>query len=179
MKLMMSQGPAKDHLRHQLRTTSVPAAYPPCVTPFNNLSKTTIRDLRLETHHIGKFLLLRSATPADRMTAVMSIVEDENRDGLLLQLYHQEDETERKTNEILREGDVLIIKQPYFKLMSDGEYGIRTDHLSDVVRLQMGDERIPLACRSRLIRSQVTAVDWKLKGNDSVKKSDYHTASEW
>jgi hypothetical protein len=68
----------------------VPSSYPPCVAPFSELTKTFLRDLVLETHHRGKYLLVRCATRQDRMTAIMAIVEDESSDVVLLQLYHQE-----------------------------------------------------------------------------------------
>lgn len=89
-----------------------------------------IRDLTLETHHRGVYILLRAVTPADTMTAAMVIVEDEEENVLMLQLYNQEKEL--STNGRPIEGTVMIVKEPYLKVMSDGNYGIRVDHLSDV-----------------------------------------------
>lgn len=176
---LWGQGTAKKSDVNQFQTSFVPPAYPPCITPLSGLKKVMNKDLLLETHHQGKFLLLRSITPANRMTAVMSIMEDETLDCLMVQLYYQDAEKERKAKDILREGDVLIIKQPYFKLMSDGDYGIRVDHLSDIVRLPVGDERTPVPWRSRSAQSKATAADWKVKGNAHFKNSDFHAAAEW
>lgn len=55
----------------------------------------------------------------------MAIVENEKGDVLLVQLYRQEE----NTGDILVEGMVLILKEPFLKLMSDGNYGLRVDHL--------------------------------------------------
>lgn len=41
----------------------VESAYPPCTSPLNELSQVAIRNLQLETHHRGTYLLLRSITP--------------------------------------------------------------------------------------------------------------------
>lgn len=72
-------------------------------------------------------------------------MEDENEDVILLQLYQQGDESGRSSAAIISAGTVLLVKEPYFKVMGDGEYGIRVDHLSDVIHLKREDVRIPNA----------------------------------
>jgi hypothetical protein len=64
------------------------------------------------------------------MTAVMAGVEDEEGSVLIIQLYNQEQELSGA--QTLREGTVLVVKEPYVKVMADGDNGIRVDHLSDV-----------------------------------------------
>lgn len=174
-RLMMRQA-RSDTNNHNMRTTFIPPAYTPCVTPLSELKKVMIRDLRLETHHSGTYLLLRSVTPPDRMTAVMAIVEDEKKDVLMLQLYYQAEENERSAEEILPEGAVLIVKEPYLKVMADGDYGIRVDHLSDVnfdVR-----ESIPNQWQLKAKKERVPASTSKMRGNDCFNKSKYFEAIE-
>jgi hypothetical protein len=137
-----------------------------------------INDLLLETHHRGSYLMLRSITPPDRMNAIMAIVQDENEDAIMLQLYHQEEENERPAKEILAEGLVLIVKEPYLKLMSDGDYGIRVDHLSDIIHLPKYDERVPNCWRPRSAEHNASASAWKTTGNEHFKESKYHAAIE-
>lgn len=151
-RLMMKQERADNF---NMRTSFVPPAYNPCLCPFHDLTKVSIKNLLLETHHRGNYLLMRSITPPDRMTAVMAIVEDENRDVLMLQLYYQEKENERTAEDILKEGTVLIVKEPYLKMMSDGDYGIRIDHLSDIIYLPAYDERVPSCWQPRIRKSVV------------------------
>jgi hypothetical protein len=177
LRLMMRQG-RTDFNTFNLRSSSIPPAYTPCLSPFCDLTKVMIKDLLLETNHRGTYLLLRSITPPDRMTAVMAIVEDENKDALMLQLYYQEEENERAAEEILEEGTVLIVKEPYFKLMSDGDYGIRIDHLSDVTYLPTYDKRVPNCWQLRSTEHNVSASAWKTKGNDYFNKSKYDAAIE-
>ena len=171
-RLMMNRGKAN----FNMRTSFVPPAYSPCIGSLFNLTKVMINDLLLETHHRGSYLVLRSITPPDRMTAIMAIMEDENKDAIMLQLYHQEEE--RAAEEILEEGVVLIVKEPYLKLMSDGDYGIRVDHLSDVIYLPKYDERVPNCWQLRFAEHNTSASVWKTIGNDHFKESKYHTAIE-
>jgi hypothetical protein len=75
---------------HEIRSSFVPPAYTPSVAAPSTLKGILIKDLTLETHHRGSYILLRAVTPTDRMTAVMAVVEDERGDVLMLQLYNQE-----------------------------------------------------------------------------------------
>ncbi|KAK1754186.1 hypothetical protein QBC47DRAFT_453175 [Echria macrotheca] len=74
-----------------LSTSFVPPPYPLYIQPLSALTKIMISDLLLETHHRGRYLVLRTVTPQDRLHGVMAIVEDERGDVSLLQLYHQEE----------------------------------------------------------------------------------------
>jgi chemotaxis signal transduction protein len=62
---------------------------------------------------------------------------------VLLQLYGREHENDRPVNEILSEGMVIVVKEPYFKVNSEGGYGMRVDHVSDILWLSETDGRDP------------------------------------
>jgi hypothetical protein len=160
-----------------IKTSFLPPAYPPCTATMADLKKVAISDLRLETHHCGLYVLLRAVTPASIMTGIMVIVEDEASDVLLLQLYNQEEQLEKDGR--LVEGTVVLVKEPYLKVMADGNYGIRVDHLSDVKFLSEHDEQIPLAWRQKVTEIDISANDWKLKGNKWFDKGSYHLANDW
>lgn len=160
-----------------IRSSFVPPAYAPCVTALHDLRKTKIKDLRLETHHRGSYIVLRAVTPPDIMTAVVAIVEDEDGDVLMLQLYNQEKDLVAHGR--LAEGTVMIVKEPYLKVMSDGDYGIRVDHLSDMKLLTEHDPLLPLLWRPRLTEIDTSARFWRLKGNDYFNAGGYHLAIEW
>ncbi|EAW07588.1 TPR domain protein [Aspergillus clavatus NRRL 1] len=159
-----------------IRSSFVPPAYAPCVTALHDLRKTKIKDLRLETHHRGSYIVLRAVTPPDIMTAVVAIVEDEDGDVLMLQLYNQEKDLVAHGR--LAEGTVMIVKEPYLKVMSDGDYGIRVDHLSDMKLLTEHDPLLPLLWRPRLTEIDTSARFWRLKGNDYFNAGGYHLAIE-
>ncbi|KAL4816959.1 hypothetical protein BDW67DRAFT_175224 [Aspergillus spinulosporus] len=160
----------------KIHTSFVPPAYPPCTATMADLKKAAISDLRLETHHRGSYVLLRAVTPTSTMTGIMVIVEDEASDVLLLQLYNQEEKLEKDGR--LVEGTVVLVKEPYLKVMADGNYGIRVDHLSDVKFLSEHDEQVPLAWRQKVMEVNISANDWKLKGNKWFYKGSYKLAND-
>ena len=125
---------------------------------MTELRHVAIKDLQLETHHRGTYLLLRSITPPRRMTAIMAVMEDKNSDVIMLQLYQQEDEGKRAAADIVNVGTILLVKEPYFKVMGDG------------------DARIPKAWQPRLIEIERSAESLKIKGNLSMMESRYWDA---
>jgi hypothetical protein len=159
-----------------MRSSFLPPPYLPSIAPLEELKQTFINNLRLETHHRGKYLLLRSITPSNRMTAIMAVVEDEREDAVMLQLYHQDDKQDRPATSTLKQNDIIIVKEPYFKVMADGEYGLRVDHVSDLVRIDPGDERVPIQWTPRVLDLDKTADDWKLEGNEAMKRQQYWVA---
>jgi hypothetical protein len=159
-----------------IHSSFIPPAYLPCTTPINQLRGVAIKDLQLETHHRGTYLLLRSITPPSRMTAIMAIMEDENGDVITLQLYQQEDEDTRAATDIVNVGTLLLVKEPYFKVMGDGDYGLRVDHLSDIVHLEKDNPRIPNIWQLRLIKIERSAESLKIRGNLAMQDSRYWDA---
>ncbi|OQE24015.1 hypothetical protein PENFLA_c010G09886 [Penicillium flavigenum] len=170
-QMMRTEAPASPM---NIRSSFLPPAYPPCVSPFSKLKKVMIKSLCLETHHRDQYLLLRTVTPTDTMTAVMAIVEDEDGSVLMLQLYNQEEELSGTHS--LREGTVLVVNEPYVKVMADGDYGIRVDHLSDVWFIPEFDDLVPLSWRKRVTQADGNASSWKEKGSEHFEKGDYHSA---
>ncbi|KAJ8069889.1 hypothetical protein OCU04_000300 [Sclerotinia nivalis] len=170
---MMQLGP---QTTSQFHTSFVPVPYEPCVTPLGELKPTRIRNLRLETHHRGSYLLVRALTPPSRMTAVMAIVEDENGDAIQLQLYQQPDEKFRPATSVIMKNDAFLIKEPYFKTTSDGGYGLRVDHVSDIILLDEHHDMLPEKWKPTVLDIGKTADDWKLEGNVAMGRNHYWAA---
>ncbi|KAI9767247.1 MAG: hypothetical protein M1840_005847 [Geoglossum simile] len=162
--------------KDMVHSSFIPPAYIPCNTPMTQLRRVAIKDLQLETHHRGTYLPLRSITPPNLMTAIMAIMEDENGDTVMLQLYQQEDEDTRAAADIVDVGTLLLVKEPYFKVMGDGEYGLRVDHLSDVIHLERDDARTPEAWQPRLIEIERSAELLKIKGNLAMNEGRHWDA---
>jgi len=106
--------------------------YLPSAACHEKLQKIFIKDLQLETHHRGRYMLLRCAVPPIRQNAIISVVEDEAGDASTFSLYQQEPEHIRPAGDILKENSVLLLKEPYFKVTAGG-YGLRVDHPTDVM----------------------------------------------
>ncbi|OBT61910.1 hypothetical protein VE03_08225 [Pseudogymnoascus sp. 23342-1-I1] len=161
-----------DEPGHYIQTSFTPPAYHPCITPVAELKQIKIDELQLETHHRGKYMLLRCITPPSRMTAVIVLAEDGNGDVVLLQVYQQEDEEIQPATDVADLGTVLLIKEPYYKIMSRGDYGLRVDHLSDIVQLRSNDVRIPPEWQPRVIELE-SADELKQKGNSAMKEGKF------
>ncbi|KAL8694772.1 MAG: hypothetical protein Q9218_000618 [Villophora microphyllina] len=150
---------------HMIHQSWVAAPYPPSVAPFEALKKIYLKGLQLETRHVGCYALLRVATPPTTMTAVMAILEDEKDDAVVFQLYQQEDQDHRPDEGVVRPQRVCIVREPYFKIMNDGGYGLRVDHISDVIWLSSDDERVPLGWGPQISEVDKTAQTLKEEGN--------------
>lgn len=164
----------KDH--YIIHQSWVAAPYPPFVAPLRRLKKLCLKDLHLETHYRGFYVLLRVATPPVTITTMMAIIKDEKDDGVVFQLYQQEDEDHRPGEEVVQIQRVCILKEPYFKVISDGGYGLRVNHLSDVIWLSPDDERIPRDWRARISGFEKTAETLKEKGNLALKAGKLNIA---
>jgi hypothetical protein len=175
----MKQSKTSDSVMADMHSSFVPPPYPPAVAPLAGLKQTFVKDLQLETHHRGNYLLVRSITPPNKMTAIMAIVVDERGDAVMLQLYHQDYKSDRPATSVIKQNDVLLVKEPYLKVMADGGYGLRVDHLSDLVCIEARDERMPKQWSPRVLNMGKTADCWKLEGNDAMRKHQYWIAIEW
>lgn len=165
--------------QHMIHSSIVAAPYLPSIASLDILKPIYIKDLRIGIHHRGTYLIIRSLTEPKRITAVMAVVEDENRDAISLQLYHQLDENIRPDSSIIAKGDVLLIKEPFFKLMSDGEYGLRVDHVSDVMRIDARHKLWPKGwIPLHKFSPSKTANEWKEKGNADMGRKHHWAAVE-
>jgi hypothetical protein len=156
-----------------LHSSFIPIAYLPCTTPLSQLTPITIRQLRLETHHRGKYLLLQAITPPNRMTGILVLGADVNEDAVILQMYQQEEEKLCATTEIVDTGTVLLVKEPYYKRAASGDYAIRVDHLSDVVRIEKRDPLFPECWTPRIYEIEETVESLKSQGDESVREGKW------
>jgi hypothetical protein len=75
----------------------IPPSYASCTRSLNDLVKIMIHDFHFETNHKGSYVPLRSIVPPrDRLSSVVSIVEDEEGSVLMFSLYHQGIELQTK-----------------------------------------------------------------------------------
>ncbi|KAF6798893.1 tpr domain protein [Colletotrichum sojae] len=160
----------------QFVTSQIPPAYLPCVESVASLQPLAISEMKLEEHHKGKRVTVRTMTQTSRINAIMAIAEDEEGTAVLLQLYNQPDEAEVKAEYVLPENSVCIIKEPFFKVTTSGEYSLRVDHVTDIIMLPEDDERIPLKWRSTQGRILVSSEETRLEGNEAVSRQDWGQA---
>ncbi|KAF9740546.1 hypothetical protein PMIN06_001607 [Paraphaeosphaeria minitans] len=178
LKFMMNHVAIKPTKQQQnlILSSFIPSAYLPCTEPLRGMRPITIQNLQLETHHRGTYLPLRVITPPQRMTAIMVLAEDSLADVVLLQLYQQEPENIREASHIVDDGMILLVKEPYFKVMASGDYGLRVDHLSDVIHVNPQDARIPESWRAWALPIRSSAQSLKMKGNTAMGEKRYWQA---
>ncbi|KAJ5291347.1 TPR domain protein [Penicillium angulare] len=155
-----------------IKSSFLPSAYTPCTVPLDNLRKIMIKDLLIETHHRGCYLLLRTVTPTDTIMAVMTIVEDEED-----RLYNQEKELSRSHR--IEEKTIIIVKEPYVKVMGDSNYCIRVDHFSDLKFIPTFHHLVPASWMEKVFEIDESVESWKEKGNKFFDQRNYRFAIEW
>ncbi|EED22941.1 TPR domain protein [Talaromyces stipitatus ATCC 10500] len=143
---------------------------------LSDLKKVMIRYITFETHHRGSYILVRAVIPTDRMTAIMAVAEDKKGDVLMLQLYNQGKDLASDIR--LVEGTVMLTKEPYLKMMADGDYSLRVGHLSDIKFIPDHDSLVPSVWRGWL-KDHASADSWKTNRNGFFNKAVYHLAIDW
>jgi len=163
-----------------MTTISINIAYnehPPCTIPFATLEKRFLDDLRLEIAHRGSYLILRAVVNPIKYVSMTTVAEDENGEVELVQVYNQDER--RSPASIMPEGQVFIVKEPYFKGNAGGGTSIRIDHVSDIIFLDSEDDRIPEKWRPRIRQLETRPLDWKDDGNRLYKEKQYFEAAQW
>lgn len=169
-KNMRSQG--NGDLSSMSYTSQVPEPYLPCTLPATDLEPMLITQMKLETHHRRRSIVVRVLTPPDRLTAVMAIVEDVEGTAVLLQLYHQPPEDRVPAATIIKPGGLFLLKELYLKKStSDGTLSLRVDHVSDMIRLCEMDELVPPKWKkAQGVSSNGASAKLRAQGNEAVGK---------
>ncbi len=144
-------------------TTFIGEAYPPCTNPISSLAPITLRELKLETHHRGRVLIVRTFGIPTRLSAIQSAIEDENKDVDHLAI--QNLPLTAVTEKVLPSGAIVAIKEPYYKITADGGVMIRVDHPSDFLHLESGDALVPVRLRSIPGQNKQDKTSTQLKEN--------------
>ncbi|KAJ0163839.1 hypothetical protein CTA2_2277 [Colletotrichum tanaceti] len=166
--------------RDTLPALGVGQTYPPSTASLRDLEPMKLTELRMETHHRGRSLVVKRANRSPVVTLAArswTVVQDE-----------EEKETERlemclhKTTDgedTLESARRYIIKEPYFTLTEDGEATLRIDHPSDLVVCH--DEVVKGSSAQQVEdaeKGEALARKCKEKGNAALQKRDLPLARE-
>ncbi|KAJ3157087.1 hypothetical protein HDU89_002497 [Geranomyces variabilis] len=157
-----------------MQTTIIGEMYPASRKPAQDLTPVSLRDLKLETQHQGRVLIVKTVCEASRLTGVQTVVVDENGAAERLGVYNFPATV--AATEICPENAVFAIKEPYLKQSADGGVTIRVDHPSDLVVLDKDSPLIPLQWKSEI--PQKSALDLKAQGNLAFKNADWIRAEK-
>jgi tetratricopeptide (TPR) repeat protein len=171
----MGGAPDPDMTRSQggiLPAVTVGCPYPPCTVPLEELKPMSIRDLRMETHHRGRKLAIKRASPvvglAVRSWCMVQDEECKETERLEYGLHKL-----RHGEEILELTKLFVIKEPYFTMTEQGEPTIRVDHPSDLVSLT---DEIGASELKDTNAAEKAATRCKNKGNAALKEQDLSEA---
>lgn len=114
-------------MHQQTRTSFVSFAYPPSTRAIQDLEPIRLSDLRLETHHTGRVLIVRAFTQAKRVLSVQVGIEDELGDVDHLALYNGDPKL--TPTEVLAKDAVFAVKEPHYKAAASGGYIVRVGKL--------------------------------------------------
>ena len=134
-----------------------------------------MNELRVETHHRGKTLIVRTITAPYISAGTISIVEDGFGNADKLAIYNQPDSSILSA---VPEGCVVAVKEPYYRYNGSGsDYMICVDHPSDVIFLNFADPLIPDVLRRAPLLTE--AQDWRAAGDKAFIEKDLPTAVFW
>jgi tetratricopeptide (TPR) repeat protein len=141
--------------------------YPPSILPLKDLEPMKFTDLKMETHHRGKKLVIRRSIPVVALTArswtMVQDAEEKETERLEMCLHKT-----RYGEDVLESTRNFIIKEPYFTLTDQGEPTLRIDHPSDLVVIR-GDK---VSDQDDAVKAEKLATKYKNSGNTALKEQD-------
>lgn len=171
--LMADMGGAQDPDMTRAQDGTLPAvsvgqSYPPSTASLDELEPMSLSNLRMETHHRGKKLVIKRASPvvglSVRSWCVVQDEEGKETERLEFGLHKF-----RHGEEILELTKNFVIKEPYFTLTDQGEATIRIDHPSDLVSLM---NEIASSDLKDAGAAKKAATRCKNEGNAALKEQD-------
>ncbi|KAK4553115.1 hypothetical protein LTR86_009842 [Recurvomyces mirabilis] len=155
--------------------------YLPCTIALDNLRPMKISELKRETHHRGRSLMLRQMGEHSRgLIHVTAVVRDVQ--GSLESLVFHTADISRPERDIMPSNAVMIIKEPFYTIHGSLQDVLFIDHPSDLVYLPLTDARVPLfhlSPEEADWKEQRTALQWKKAGNAALKAGRHADAATW
>ncbi|KAL2157965.1 hypothetical protein VTH06DRAFT_4774 [Thermothelomyces fergusii] len=147
-------------------------AYPASTKSIRELEIIPLSELRAETHHRGKGIVVKLISAPYVGAGAVSIAEDEFGTAVRLAIYNQPDSS------ILSgapEGCIVAVKEPYYRRNGAADdFIVCVDHPSDVILLRFDDPIIPESLRLGPLLK--TAEEWKNAGDRAFIEKDFPTS---
>jgi tetratricopeptide (TPR) repeat protein len=112
-----------------------------CLEDLKNLKPITLREMSVNKIHKGKYLLCKVIEEPYYITAMLTIIQDQNDEIENLSSYNFSQNNQLEPNILLPKNSILIIKEPYLKsmLQMPDNYHIRVDSPTDLIILNETD----------------------------------------
>ncbi len=145
---------SSDNTKHSLSTRGL-----------EGLKPITLNDLVIGKTHSGFYLKVKILLESVKMTAVHTVVEDEDKTVTRFSVYNFFTPKNLKYRNVYYVGRTLFIIEPYFKMAQDGVEIIRVEQPSDIIF----DEQITL-------NSSLDPNSLKEKANKAFGEQSYDLA---
>lgn len=162
--------------QHHMRTTFIGEAYPPSIEPKSSLTPILLHDLKLETHHRGRVLIVKTFCDPIRISSIQNAVQDVLGAVDRLSVYNLPSAS--PLDRVLPKGAIVAVKEPYFKATADGGVMVRVDHPSDIVLLEPHDSLVPPQWRTAP-KAAKTVSQLKEEGNTAFKRGHWQDAGQF
>lgn len=160
-------------------TYKAPSAYLPCIHAAKELDPIAISQMKMETHHRGKRVIVRAIMPPFRTVALVTFIEDEEGTKTSLQVFNQPSETVVPARQTLRFGSCYLIKEPFVTADPPGDYSLRVDHPGDIFLLPPDHELTPAKWGKSADEALVgRSREMRMRGNDAVGKKRWAEAED-
>lgn len=159
---------------YNIRTAFTP--YPPSTA--RNLEPTTARNLIVGQRFFGHCLVVKAILPPKHLDATHVLIEDEAGKWEMLHIFnfpyvnHPEDR--------VGQGQLMIIKEPFYYIGYGGFPAIRVDHPSDITYVMYDHPLVPAKWK----RTDVHGLDaetrmLKMDGEVRMRWRKYNQAADW
>ena len=105
--------------------------------PLKLMEKVNEDDLLLNNVHYNCFILLEITSVALPIASLQFYADDENNNRMLISVYNFQGIF---TVYSFKQGNYIIIKEPYYKQYLDGQIGIRVDNPNNVILFESKGE---------------------------------------
>lgn len=155
--------------------TVIGEAYPPSIQPISILTPILLSDLKLETHHRGRVLIVKTFCEPIRISSIQNAVEDIQ--GSVDRLSVHNLPSAFPMDRVLPKGAIVAVKEPYLKATADGGIMVQVDHPSDFVLLDSHDPLVPPQWRTDS-KAATAGSQLKEEGNTAFKRSNWQDAGK-
>ncbi|KAL8816286.1 MAG: hypothetical protein Q9223_004678 [Gallowayella weberi] len=142
----------------------------PSATSLSLLKKLMLSDLRMELDNPKSFVLVKNTS----LCSELFQLEDEVGNRTNARFHFRSGQ--RLIDESLGTACVIAIKEPCLQRDKIGQRIILICHLSDIVSGPFNDSRIRIPKQWNFPKGKFSALQWKEKGNESVKSKRYYHA---
>lgn len=146
---------------------------PPSTTPLVSLKRAMLSELKVESLNRGLYILVKTSS----LRAEVFQLEDEAGNKAKAWIYFHSGQ--RLIDESLGTARVVVIREPICKAAKDGDRMILIYHISDITPGPYHGLPIVIPKRWDFPKGQLSAVEWKEKGNKSIQKKKFYYAIAW